>query len=115
MANFIYIEDYSKSGKMAISLRVFEEIIKKALENIPDISLSSQKMKKRQIIKLHRPVETTIKRGIVHTWVAVDVKKTITPVEACSIIQNEITRAFLAVTDQVPFDVQVKVESILDA
>ncbi|MBR2505565.1 MAG: hypothetical protein IKB70_01290 [Bacilli bacterium] len=115
MANFIYIEDYSKSGKMAISLRVFEEIIKKALENIPDVSLSDSKMKKKQIIKLHSPVVTTIRRGIVHTWVSVDIKKTIAPVEACTMIQNEITRAFLAVTDQVPFDVQVKVESILDA
>ena len=30
MAQFIYIDNYSKTGKMAISLRVFEEIIVKS-------------------------------------------------------------------------------------
>ena len=113
MANFIYIDNYTKTGKMAISLRVFEEIITKALASIPDVSLSTNSMKKKQIIKLHKPVQTTIKKGIVHTSVYVDIKKTITPHHACEIIQHEITRSFLAVTDQVPFDVQVKVESIL--
>lgn len=115
MAQFIYIDNYSKTGKMAISLRVFEEIIENALLNIPDVSLSSKNMKKKHIIRLHKPVETTIKRGIVHTWVSVDVKKTMSPQEACALIQDEIVRTFLAVTDQVPFDVQVKVESLLDA
>lgn len=115
MAQFIYIDNYSKTGKMAISLKVFEQIIENALLNIPDISLSSKTMKKKQFIRLHKPVETTIKRGIVHTWVSVDIKKTISPRQACALIQDEIVRSFVAVTDQVPFDVQVKVESILDA
>lgn len=115
MAEFIYIDNFSKTGKMAISLRVFEEIIKKALGNLPDISLSQKSTKKKQLIFLHKPVETTIKRGIVHTSVSVDIKNNITPHDACSIIQNEITRTFLAFTDQVPFDVQVRVESILNA
>jgi hypothetical protein len=37
------------------------------------------------------------------------------PQQVCSLIQDEIVRSFLAVTDQVPFDVQVRVESFLDA
>lgn len=115
MAQFIYIDNYYNTGKMAISLRVFEQIIENALNNIPDVSLSAKSMKKKQIIRLHKPVETTIKRGIVHTWVSVDVKKTMSPQDACSLIQDEIVRTFLALTDQVPFDVQVKVESIIDA
>ena len=50
MAEFIYIDNFSKTGKMAISLRVFEEIIKKALSNLPDISLSQKSTKKKQLI-----------------------------------------------------------------
>jgi hypothetical protein len=113
MAEFIYIDNYSKTGKMGISVKVFEQIVVNALNKIPNVSCSSKKMKKNQNIHLNRPVQATIKKGIVHIGVFVDVKKEISPIEATSIIRDEIITSFMAVTDQVPFDIQVKVESLI--
>ena len=46
-------------------------------------------------------------------WVAVDVAKGTNLQEVTHNIQDEITNAFLMATEQVPFDVQVKVISII--
>lgn len=113
MADYVYIENYSKKGKIAISLNVFDALVTNALSNVSGISMSSAHMKKNQKIRLNRPVQTTIRRGIVHVWVAVDVAKGTNLQDVTRDIQDEITNAFLMATEQVPFDVQVKVISII--
>ena len=84
-----------------------------ALSNVPGISLSSAHMKKDQKIRLNRPVQTSIRHGIVHVWVAVDVVKGTNLQVVTRDIQEEIANTFLMATEQVPFDVQVKVISII--
>ena len=113
MADYIYIDNYAKKGKIAISQHVFDSLVYSALANVSGIALSSAHMKKNQMIRLNRPVQTTIIRGIVHVWVAVDVVKGTNLQEVTKTIQDEITNAFLVSTEQVPFDVQVKVISII--
>ena len=113
MADYVYIDNYSNKGKIAISLNVFDTLVTNALNNVPGISMSSAHMKRNQKIRLNRPVQTTIRRGIVHVWVAVDVIKGTNLQEVTHNIQDEITNAFLMATEQVPFDVQVKVISII--
>ena len=113
MADYIYIENYSKKGKIAISQSVFDSLVMNALNNVSGISLSSAHMKKNQKIRLNRPVQTTIRHGIVHVWVAVDVVKGTNLQDVTKDIQDEITNTFLIATEQVPFDVQVKVISII--
>ena len=113
MADYIYIDNYAKKGKIAIAQPVFDTLVYSALANVPGIALSSAHMKKNQKIRLNRPVQTTIIRGIVHVWVAVDVAKGTNLQEVTKNIQDEITNVFLISTEQVPFDVQVKVISII--
>ena len=113
MADYVYIENYSKKGKIAISNSVFDALVSNALNNVAGISKSSSHLKKNQKIRLNRPVQTTIRRGIVHVWVAVDVAKGTNLQDVTRNIQDEITNAFLVATEQVPFDVQVKVISII--
>ena len=113
MADYIYIDNYAKKGKIGISLSLFDTLVSNALANVPDISLSSAHMKKNQKFRLNRPVQTTIKHGIVHVWVAVDVIKGTNLQTVTQNIQNEITNSFLIATEQIPFDVQVKVISII--
>ena len=113
MADYIYIDNYSKKGKIGISLNVFDALVTTALGNVKGIALSNAHMKKNQQIRLNRPVQTTIRHGIVHVWVAVDVAKGTNLQDATRDIQDEITNAFLIATEQVPFDVQVKVISII--
>ena len=113
MADYIYIEKKKKKGKIAISQSVFDSLVGAALNNVKGISLSSAHMKRNQKIRLNRPVQTTIRHGIVHVWVAVDVVKGTNLQTVTANIQDEITNAFLIATEQVPFDVQVKVISII--
>ena len=113
MADYIYIDNYSKKGKIGISLNVFDAIVTNALANVSGISLSNAHMKRNQKIRLNRPVQTTIRHGIVHVWVAIDVIKGTNLQDVTHNIQDEITNAFLIATEQVPFDVQVKVISII--
>ena len=113
MADYIYIDNYSKKGKIGISLNVFDQLVTNALTNVKGISLSNAHMKRNQKIRLNRPVQTTIIRGIVHVWVAVDVAKGTNLQEVTKAIQDEIANVFLISTEQVPFDVQVKVISII--
>ena len=113
MADYIYIDNLAKKGKIGISLGVFDALVTSALSNVKGISMSSAHMKKNQKIRLNRPVQTTIRRGIVHVWVAVDVAKGTNLQDVTLNIQNEITNAFLIATEQIPFDVQVKVISIV--
>ena len=113
MADYVYIDNYTNKGKIAISLNVFDTLVTNALNNVSGISMSSAHMKKNQKIRLNRPVQTTIRRGIVHVWVAVDVAKGTNLQDVTHEIQDEITNAFLMATEQVPFDVQVKVISII--
>ena len=113
MADHIYIDNYAKKGKIGISLNVFDSLVTNALANIQGIALSNAHMKKNQNVRLNRPVQTTIRHGIVHVWVAVDVSKGTNLQDVTRNIQEEITNAFLIATEQVPFDVQVKVISII--
>ncbi len=112
MSNFVYIDNLSKRGKTAISYHIFDQLVTKSLESLPNVSLSS-KMSKNKYILLHKPVETTIRHGIAHVWVSVDVKEGTNIQEVSAIIQQEVVNAFLAIAEHVPFDVQVKVESII--
>ena len=113
MADYIYIDNYAKKGKIAIAQSVFDSLAATALSNVPGISLSSAHIKKDQKIRLNRPVQTSIRHGIVHVWVAVDVVKGTNLQVVTRDIQEEIANVFLMATEQVPFDVQVKVISII--
>ena len=95
MADYIYIDNYAKKGKIAISQTVFDTLAATALSNIPGISLSSAHMKKDQKVRLNRPVQTSIRHGIVHVWVAVDVVKGTNLQIVTRDIQEEIANVFL--------------------
>ena len=113
MPQYVFTNDIFKSGKTAISAHVFDDLVSKTLDAIPDVSMSSKHMKKNQNIRLNRPVQTRINKGIVHVKVSVDLKKGTNIQEACSLIQDEVVRTLLSSAETIPFDVQVKVESLI--
>ena len=113
MAGYVYFDVTGRTGKRGFSIHVFDQLVTIALTNLKDVSVSSKQMKRNQKIRLNRPVQTTIRHGIVHIWVTVDIKKNMQVQEACSLIQEEIIRVLMESADQVPFDVQVKVDQII--
>ena len=113
MAQYIYIDNLSNSGKMAISVHVFDNLVASTIKKMESVSVSNKQMKKNQKIRLNRPVQTSIKKGIVHVKVSVDIKKGMKVVDASRMLQDEITSVLLASAETIPFDVQVKVDSII--
>lgn len=112
MADHVYINNYSNKGKLAISRNVFDSVVSNTLERL-NVNKSRKQMKRNQRFRLNRPVQTTIRHGIVHVWVAVDIPKGENIQAISRKIEEEIADSFLAMTDQIPFDVQVKVETLI--
>ncbi|MFA6675465.1 MAG: hypothetical protein WCS49_01120 [Bacilli bacterium] len=111
MADYIYIDDYLKHGKLAISSRVFHHLASESLKRIPGISVSQSV--KSWLFLLNAPIKTSIHHGIVHVAVTVDVAKDTNIQEVSRLIQDEINNIFIVSTEQIPFDVQVRVASII--
>ena len=113
MAEYIYIDDMSNRGTLAINYRVFDSLVNEALSRVKGIAKSSKLLKKNQRFRLNRPVRTSIHRGIVHVLVTVDVNKGTDIQKVISEIQEEVNNTLLLTAETVPFDVQVRVETIL--
>ncbi|MBR0295349.1 MAG: hypothetical protein IJQ67_05560 [Bacilli bacterium] len=113
MAGYVYFDVNGKTGRRGISSHVFDQLVTIALTNLKDVSVSSRQMKRNQKIRLNRPVQTTIRHGIVHIWVNVDIKKNMNIQDTCQLIQEEIANTLMTSAEQVPFDVQVKVDQII--
>ncbi|MCD8203683.1 MAG: hypothetical protein LUB56_00965 [Coprobacillus sp.] len=109
MAEYIYLNDYSTKGKVAISAKVYDQLVDEALSNL-GITTS---LHHNSVARLTKPVYTTIKKGIIHVWLEVDITKGTNIQEVSKRIEDEIARLFNAYTDQVPFDVNVKTNSIV--
>lgn len=113
MAGYVHLDSYSKKGKLGISYRVFDQLVTSTLMNIKGIAKSEKMMKRFQFMRLNKPVQTYIVRDIVHVWIYVDVAKNKNIQEVVSEIQNEVYNSLLMFTEQVPINIQVKVESII--
>lgn len=113
MAEYIYIDDLSNRGKLAISYRIFDSLVNEALSRVNGITKSSKMLKRDQRFRLNRPIMTSIHRGIVHVLVSVDVAKGNNLQTIVSNIQEEVNNTLLLATETVPFNVQVKVEKII--
>lgn len=113
MADYVYLDDYSKRGKLGIHRHVFDQLVTSTLYNVKGIAKSQKHLKKNQFMILNRPVQTYVVRDIVHIWIYIDVAKGKNIQEVVSEIQKEVYNSLLLITEQVPVNVQVKVESII--
>ena len=113
MASYVYLDDYSKRGKIGISYRVFDQLVTACLRNVKGVSKSEKLIKRNQFIPLNRPVQTYILKDIVHIFVYIDVKKGSDIQKITNQIQEEVYNSLMIITEQVPINVQVKVDSII--
>ena len=113
MANYVYLDDYSKKGKLGISYRVFDQLVTSSLMNIKGISKSTKVMKRFQFMRLNKPVQTYIHKDIVNVLIYVDVTKGKNIQDVVNEIQKEVYNSLFLITEQVPVNVQVRVESII--
>ena len=113
MTKYLFIENFQSKGKIGISLNAFDSLVSLSLQKVKGIDLSCNETKKRnKKIKLHKPVSTSISRGILHVSLFIDVAKEENIQNVCKTINEEVSNTLLESTEQIPFDVQVKVMSL---
>lgn len=109
MADYIKINNESRSGNIAISRTIFEQLASEAVERVNGASIVG---KKRRII-LSKPVQATFQKdGKVKISVSVSLKKEMDIKDICLKIQEEVTTLLMAYTESVPFDVQINIVEV---
>ena len=113
MADYVYLEKNSTIGKLGIHRHVFDQLVTSSLMKVKGVAKSQKLMKRNQFIILNRPVQTYVVNDIVHIYIYVDVAKGNPIQTVVRQIQDEVYNSLLMITEQVPVNIQVKVESIL--
>jgi len=110
MADYFKIKNYSKSGEIAISRRVFEDIASDATNRVKGASVSRQR---KNSFYLTRPVQVSFrKNGQVEVAIQITLKKDENVAEVCKRIQEEVSSSLMAYCESVPFDIEIKVANI---
>ena len=112
MAKYLFIDNYSNKGKIGISLNAIDTLVYEALSNVKGIDVSLSATHKNKKIKVHKPVSSAVSRGILHVSILVDIAKDLNIQKVCKNINEEVTDRLFYQTEQIPFDVQVKVMSL---
>lgn len=103
MADYIYINQYDTSGKLAISRKVFSRL---AEEAVGTTSLKGA-------IKVKPPVKVIFKKdGRVEVDVRVKIKRGSNLTEACSELQKEIARVLETYVESIPFEIDISVDEV---
>ena len=108
MADYVFIDNLTNKGKIGISYLAFENLVNDAILNVPGIAKSSRQLKKDQRFRLNRPIKITIRNGVVHVWLAIEINSNVDKDEVKQLLEKEIHLALNEATEQVPFDVEIK-------
>ncbi|MFA5480970.1 MAG: Asp23/Gls24 family envelope stress response protein [Bacilli bacterium] len=110
MADYVFIENYSKYGVMGISRRVFETIAQTAANRVKGAAVSANKAR---LFTLHRPIQAILRNnGQVDIKIDVAIKAGANVSEVCLKIQEEVANSLMAMTEMIPFNINIKVVSI---
>ncbi len=110
MADYVFIDNLTNKGKIGISYLAFENLVNDAILNVPGIAKSSRQLKKDQRFRLNRPIKITIRNGVVHVWLAIEINSNVDKDEVKQLLEKEIHLALNEATEQVPFDIEIKIE-----
>ena len=112
MAEYVYIQDYSKRGKLGISRKCFEEIIEITTNRINGVQTVGEKPSKLPW-NLHKPISCEIVNNKVQINVQVNIKQGNDIEKICTNIQEQIADDLTSMAELVPFSIKVKVVSII--
>ncbi len=109
MAEYVYIQNYTKRGNLAISTSVFDQIVTTVAERMSGVKLKSKGKSK---FSLRKPSHTEVKNGRINTDIEVVLSKDSNVNEVCLQLQEEIADALTSMTEFIPFSINVKVVGI---
>lgn len=108
MAEYFYIENNQKSGKIGISHDVFDEIIKNVVSKIQGVRLS----KPGKGFSFHKEIKCEIKNGKVTSYICIKIGKKEDESKLVKLIQDEVSSAIQDMTELIPFTPVVKIAGI---
>lgn len=111
MADYVYIENYSKNGKMGISHVVFDQIASFSAQRVKGVTIRKNSKVKRAF-KLRKPITCQIQNGVVNVKIEVIIAAGSNVHDVCIKIQEEVANGLSFLTELVPFNVNVKVANI---
>ena len=111
MSNYIYLDE-NKKGSLAISTDVICDLAKNSISKLDFFATSKKDLDKTHTFSLTKPISATIKNGIIHIKVYIDVTKDSDISKLCKKIIDEASNKIRFALGYQPFDVQVQVESL---
>lgn len=109
MAEYVYIQNYTRKGAMGISHVVFDQIAAVATNLV---SGATVKENPNDFFRLHKPITCSIKNGLVDVKIQVNISSGVNVSEVCLRIQEEVASALRMMTELVPFKIIVEVANI---
>lgn len=107
MSDYYKIQNLSKTGDIALSRKVFEQIALDAINRVSGASVS-----KKAKVKFS-PVQVTFhNNGKVEVSLSISLSKSANINETCKKIQEEVASSLMAYCESIPYDIEIKVVSI---
>lgn len=111
MSSYVYIENYNKLGTMALSREVFEQIVHEVTDSLTNNSKDNDKTTKKLITLCHQP-KVMIRNGQVNVSIDVNIARGQNVASLCKELQEEIASSLTALTEMIPFRIDIKVINI---
>ena len=109
MAEYYSINNHSKLGKISISRSVFESVAENAANQVAGVQVNKSKR-----FKLYRPVQVEFRKdGKVDVIISISLKKGVNSTDICAKIEEEVSTQLLALTESVPFRIEIKITEII--
>lgn len=112
MAEFVYIQNYRKAGKLGINRKCFEKICSVVTNKISGVSTKEAKKSNNPLFTFDKPVNCEIVNNKVIIKVQVIIHRGVNVDEICNLIQREIADAMTTMVETVPFSIKIKVVGI---
>lgn len=112
MAEFVYIQDYSKAGKLGINRKCFEKICSVVTNKISGVSTKEEKKNQNPLFTFDKPVHCDIINNKVIIQIQVIVRQGVNVDEVCTLIQQEVADTLTTMVETVPFSIKIKVVGI---
>lgn len=110
MAQYVYIQNYTRNGLMGISHVVFDQIAETATNNVAGAKVRAPV---KTVFSLHKPIQCLIKNGLVDMKISVVIAKGVNVSEVATKIQEEVANALSSMTELIPFKINVEVSDIV--
>ena len=112
MAEYVFIENYHKSGKLGINRKCFEEICSVVTNRISGVSTKSGRKNSNPMFTFDKPVRCDVINNKLNILIQVIIHQGVNVDEICTLIQQEVADALTTMVETVPFSIKIKVAGI---